>query len=231
VTGRPGYRSNHKDIKLYGVEVDMRSLIAFVTASLLSLLSGCAGVGVFESDDPYVKLSDAWHLYEKQGRALIAERLIWEAMDIFQKRGDKQGLGHSNRAYAAFLRSRSIAQWEKAYREHGFRDKSITFENRDQKSLEYYQKALALYGEAEPELLEKHKYDALTNVYYNMAWVHCWLGQCSSSCAFFDKAQRAYEENIRRNPSAKPASPGFTSFRDLLSHGRAELGCSGAGQQ
>jgi len=58
----------------------MRELKFLVGISLLSILVGCAGVGVVASSDPLAKLNDAQELFQKQDRPLPAERLIREAL-------------------------------------------------------------------------------------------------------------------------------------------------------
>jgi hypothetical protein len=73
--------------------------------SMAALLPGCAGVGVFASSDPFRKLNDAEVLFEREDRPLIAERLIFEAMEIYQARGDCRGLGASYREYGDLLHS------------------------------------------------------------------------------------------------------------------------------
>jgi polar amino acid transport system substrate-binding protein len=54
---------------------------------------------VVATSDPAVKLRDAQILYAEQQRPLIAERLIREAIQIYEERGDTLGLGHAYRSY------------------------------------------------------------------------------------------------------------------------------------
>ena len=112
--------------------------------SLISTLAvlGCAGVGVVASSDPAVKLRDAEVLYSEEQRPLIAERLIREAIHIYEEHGDSLGLGHAYRSYGKLLLSSSIIQWSQFYREHGFQDKSVTFDNRREKAKDYFAKSL-----------------------------------------------------------------------------------------
>jgi tetratricopeptide (TPR) repeat protein len=173
----------------------------------LLILVGCAGVGIVATSDPLTKLNDAEDLFMRQDRPLPAERLIQEAIVIYQERDDPHGLGNAHREYADLLRSPSITgKWEKFYRENGFQDKSVTFENRMAKSSEYYSKALGYYARAETKLREANRFDSLTNVYFNMAWSYYRLEDRVNACAFYDRTLEAYTENIKRNPSAKPYS-------------------------
>jgi len=123
----------------------------FLIITIQILLLGCAGVGVFESNDPLVKLNDANHLYSKQNRPLIAEKLIFEAITIYASNHDNHGLGNSHREYGDLLLSPSISEWEKVYRESGFYDESVTFDNRAEKAKEHYKTAIDFYTLAEPK--------------------------------------------------------------------------------
>ncbi len=96
-----------------------------VSALLGTILSACTGIGIVASSDPLVKLNDAEHLFMRENRPLPAERLIQEAMAIYQKRDDAHGLGNSNREYGDFLQSQAVINWEVAYRRNGFLDRSI----------------------------------------------------------------------------------------------------------
>ena len=159
----------------------------------------------FDPSDPLAKLNAAENLFMSQDRPLWAERLIQEAIAIYHKRDDPTGLGHAHREYADLLRSNSVAaKWEKFYREHGFQDPSVTFDNRLAKSSEYYTKAIGYYQRAEKQDREANRFDALTNVYFNMAWSYLMLEDRTQACSYYDRTLEAYAENIKRNPGAKP---------------------------
>ena len=98
-----------------------------------------------------------------------------------------------------------MVNWEPTYRKSGgFLDKSITFDNRLTKASEQYSLALENYRRAERQELAAGQYDALTNVYFNMAWSNLALGARDEACTDFDKSLQAYNENMRRNPTAHP---------------------------
>ena len=192
----------------------------------LALLGACAGVGIVATSDPLVKLNDAQHLFLRQNRPLPAERLIREAIVIYQERNDPHGLGNAHREYADLLRSPAVARWEKVYRRDGFLDKSITFDNRIEKAAELYRQALAYYQRAEQQHREAGRYDALTNVYFNMGWSSSVLGERDKACGYYDRTVEAYRENIRRNPSAKPHVPaGAGSVEDYVASAKRDAGC------
>lgn len=198
----------------------------YFTFFIVAIISvGCAGIGVFSSSDPLVKLNDAAYLYKSEDRPLIAERLIREAMTIYQQQDNAHGLGNAHREYADLLVSPSVSgKWQKFYREHGFQDTTVTYDNRAEKATEYYRRAIEYYNRAADELANNHKYDALTNVYWNLAHCSLQLGDHAPACGYYDKALDAYQENIRRNPNAKPYSPNG-SVPDLIANKKKYAGC------
>jgi len=175
-----------------------------VSQSIMFSFVGCAGIGVVDSPDPLVKLNDAAYLFEKENRPFPAQTLIVEATEIYQKRNDPHGLGNANREYGDFLRSAAVFNWRAAYSHGGFSDPSIIYDNRLEKASEYYTKALAYYRLAETQELAAGKYDALTNVYYNMALSNFALGAQKEACVDYDRALQAYKDNMLRNPTAHP---------------------------
>ncbi|MDP1928127.1 MAG: hypothetical protein Q8K62_06405 [Thiobacillus sp.] len=186
-------------------------------------LAGCAGIGVVESSDPKVKLSDATYLFDQYDRPLIAERLIREAINICQSKTDEPCLADAYRTYGFFFRSPSIdGKWNKFYRENGFLDKSATFGYRYAKSVEYFQKAREIYSRLED-------FGALTNVDVNMGFSYELMGERKLACSAFDQSLASNRENLRRNPNAHVALPkGVTSFEDYLVPHRRRAGCNDA---
>jgi tetratricopeptide (TPR) repeat protein len=184
-------------------------------------LSSCAGVGVVDSPNPLVKLNDAEILFMYKNRPVPAETLILEAMTAYQKLDDPHGLGSANREYGDFLRSQAVVNWERAYSRHGFFDRAVTYENRLEKAKEHYSKALEYYRVAEAQELAAGKYDALTNLYYNMGWSNLALGARDEACSDFDRSLQAFQENMRREPSAHPQG----SVPELLATARSKADC------
>lgn len=190
------------------------------------LVAGCAGVGVVQSSDPLAKLNTAETLFMEQDRPLVAEKLIREAIAIYQERDDPHGLGNSHREYADLLRSGSVSgKWENYYRKNGFQDTSVTFENRLTKAKEYYTKALNYYASAERRFQKSERFDMLTNVYYNMANTSFFLEDPVNACKYYERALGAYDESIRRNPSVQPYSPSGT-VAELIWKKKRQTGCS-----
>jgi tetratricopeptide (TPR) repeat protein len=221
--GAPARRSAKRGIQPAHARLYVKT---FLLLCGLAVLSACAGVGIVGTSDPLAKLNDSEDLFMRQARPLPAERLIREAMAIYEQRGDAHGLANANRQYGDLLRSPAVLKWEKVYRRDGFQDRSITFDNRLEKANDFYRKALTYYERAEQEHRRTQKFDALTNVYFNMAWSHLNLKENENACGYYDKTIEAYQENARRNPDAKPYIPrGSASFPDLIAHAKQRAGC------
>src|SRR5581483_10231032 len=127
------------------------TLCAFTSA----LLIGCAGIGVTSTSDPAEKLRDAYYLTERADRPLVAERLIREALDIYARNNDQLGIAEAYKQYGLFFSSDSLAgKWSTYYKNNGFLDKTVSYDGRYTKAIEYLEKARAI-------LRELQKYDAL----------------------------------------------------------------------
>ena len=185
---------------------------------LLSLVS-CAGVGIVATSDPDVKLQDATVLFDRYNRPRPAEMLIREAIAIYEERGDRKGLGRAYETYGLLLVSASVQRWEHVYRRDGFRDKSLKFDDRYAKAVEYFERA-------EPLLREAEQFDLLTGLYYNKAYALNGATRHAEACDSFARSLEAYQENMRRNPAAKPNTAGFASVPDAIEDGKRRLGCS-----
>ena len=64
-----------------------------------SVLIGCAAYGVPATSNPDEKLRDAYMLFERKDRPLPAERLLREAITMYQEQKNEPALGEAYRAY------------------------------------------------------------------------------------------------------------------------------------
>jgi tetratricopeptide (TPR) repeat protein len=204
----------------------MNPFMRCLLLACVTLIGACTAVGVVSTGDPLTKLNDAAVLYGRKDRPLPAEKLIREAIAIYQREDDAHGLGIAYREYGDLLRSAAVINWESEYRRDGFLDRSINFDNRLEKANEFYRKALDSLELGAKQRESTGRYDALSNVYYNMAWAHLALGETSQVCEDFDHALGAYMENTRRNPAAKPMhSPAFGSAAEEIAYRKRQAGC------
>jgi tetratricopeptide (TPR) repeat protein len=204
----------------------MSALKALVTLVTIYCLSGCAGVGVFTTSDPRAKLSDAQYLFDHEGRPLIAERLIREAIDIFEKNGDDVGLGETYYTYGWFFVSPSIDKWEKVYRESGFLDKTATFDSRFSKADESFAKAADYFSKARGSLLQSSKYDMLANADRLRGIVYMRLKKRENACSAFDESLESYRLYVKTTQDAKLSLPkGYATYDDFIGSLKKSAGC------
>ncbi len=198
----------------------MRALFHVLCLCGLSVIfSGCAGLGVVALSDPAAKLRAAGDLFDRQDRPLIAERLIREAIESYQKNNDKLGLADAYRTYGFFFRSSAIeGKWSKHYRDNGFLDKSASFDARYGKSIEYLEKARIIFADYK-------RFDALTNVNLNMGFTYEVMGYGAAACEAFDRSVENNRDNLQI-AKAKIALPqGFATYEEFLAPHRERAGC------
>ncbi len=124
----------------------------------------------------------------RQDRPYPAERLIREAISIYKEQNDSHGLGNANREYGDLLRSTTVVRHlDIGGNFYGVNWDKVTKENRIQKSSEYYSKAHDYYVIAEKQRRDEKRFDALTNVYYNMAWTFYKLNEKKDRAISFTK--------------------------------------------
>jgi tetratricopeptide (TPR) repeat protein len=182
-------------------------------------LSACSAVGVIESSDPAVKLEQAGDLLGNLDRPGPAERLIREAIDIYQQRGDEAGLADAYRGYGYFYRSIAVHKRAEIYRQHGFLDKTATYNTRYEKSAEYYERAEALY-------LKLGRSDLAMQVQFNKARVLGHIGEKDKACAAYDQSLEAYRKNIAANTGVKANLPaGYSDYEEMVRENKRAAGC------
>ena len=171
-----------------------------------TILAGCAAMGVVETNDPAVKIKDAYALFDQLLRPLPAERLIREAITIYQSKSDDLGLAEAYSAYGFFFRSAAIEKWHKTYESAGFIETGATFANRYDKSIECFEKSAAIF--------EKHqKFAELTNIYLNMGFTYEFANQPEKACEQYKKSAISHQRQIKDHPDARVTLPqGFSSY-------------------
>jgi len=188
----------------------MKIIIVITTCFLLM---GCPYVGVISSNDPDVKLSYAEDMIDAR-RAIPAEELIKEAIEIYKERGDKVGLAKAYRYYGGFYKSEAFERYKAFYRERG-RDVDSHLDE----SLTYYQKSVDLYKETQT-------YDGACSSYFYMAWVSIKKGNESQACEYFVKSLEFHKLHMKAHPDSVTILPkGFSSWEELIEYDLKEFNC------
>ena len=192
---------------------------------LCAFLSSCVYVSLPESSDPTTRLEEA-RRHMAQGQPLPAERLIMEAIRSYQAENHAEGLGNAYRDFGLLLRSNSVAQREQVYREAGFLDNDITFDNRLEKSGEYLNLSISQYNEAASHYQNQGRYDLLSTLYYTQGEVYLLQNNHTMACSAYDQSRAAYAESAVRNTTEKPLIPGsYTSFHEAIAAAKNQAGC------
>jgi hypothetical protein len=144
--------------------------------------------------------------------------LIREAIAIYEERGDQAGLGDAYRMYGIFFASEAVSRWHRFFQRNGFRDKTVKFDERHTKAIEYLERA-------EPLLRTAERYDLVCNVHYVLGWTLAQMGLREPACRAFDLSRDAHEENVRRNPTAKQIAGRFTNVPEALTAAKRDVGC------
>ena len=77
-----------------------------ISILIVLLISACSAAGVPYTNDPKLKLVDAYEL-ERVGRAAPAQQLALEALDIYQKKGNMRGEADVYNFLGGFYRGRA----------------------------------------------------------------------------------------------------------------------------
>jgi len=195
----------------------LRHIVIILT--LISLV-GCAAALVPYTNDPKQKVSDAYWLFDEKQRALPAQNLLLEAIEIYKNDGNETGLAEAYTAYGIFLRSYAVDKYSEHYKETGFKNGEIRFSDRYKMSVEYLDKSRAIYE-------NQQKYDDLTNIYLHMGFTYLTNDNVQKGCDMFIKSLDMNKRFMSNNPDAKLNLSGFKSYEDYIKNKMKQAKCSG----
>lgn len=187
-------------------------------ALAFSALVGCSAAGVVASSNPQQKLADADALLD-QGRPLLAERLIVEAVQLCTTAGDQLCLADAYRGYGLFFMSSALASQKDRYVSQGFLDATATYQQRFVKANEYLEKSRAIYAQAA-------RFEVVTNLNLNRGFAFEMAGDKSAACQAYGDSLSASQENTRLKPGAVIQVPAkYGTFERYIGVQRARVGC------
>ena len=194
----------------------MKKNLLLILATII--LSGCAAALVPYTSDPSEKLEWAYYLLEK-GRALPAEKLIIEAVEICQENNSSLCLGEAYKTYCYFYRSSAVRRYEKRYIERGFYDKNVTYEDRYNQSKIYCKKSIT-------EFSKINRYDLVTNAYVMLGYTYAYI-DTKLECGAYDTSVIYNEKFSKENPTAKISLPkGYTTYKEYINAEKKLSKCS-----
>lgn len=189
---------------------------------LALLLAACAAPREEEIEtrveNPAEKLLLAGWYYEERNRPRPAERLMREAIEIYEATGDRLGLAHAYRSYALFLRSDAVRRAAEIYTEEGFLDPGITFDNRLAQSIAYLERAIGLYE-------QEAAYGWVINAQLQLGFGHHFQKQTAQACAAFDRSLEVYQEHRASTEAVIRLPPGESSYESFVAAMKKQSGC------
>ena len=138
------------------------------------------------------------------------------------KSDDGVCVGEAYRVYGLFFQSAAVTEYVYFYQEHGFLDKSVTWDTRYEASILYFRKAAVIAQETD-------HYDVVSNIDYHIGRDFEYMHDTASACAEFDQSSNAHEEFQRKNPRATVRLvEGHGSFGDTIAEIKRKIGCPGS---
>lgn len=155
----------------------MRTIVVVL---LLSAIIGCTGVGFVATSDPNKKLAQANALMD-QDRALLAEDVIKQALEIFQKDGDELGMADAYHTYGNLYKHTSYhVTWAAKFKELG------TYDGTYMKSISNYEKAIKLFEKNNEETGVVKCLVGIGNAYAGR-------GENEKECKYYKEALSRYQ--------------------------------------
>lgn len=191
----------------------------FAAVLVMVVLSGCATMWTSSAGNPAKKIEEAY-VHMDELRPLAAEPLIRESVEAYKRRGDEAGLAEAYRAYGFFFRSQAVEKWQQHYEAAGFQDKTATFKNRYDKSVENFEESARL-------MAKNSQYDKLTNVYANLGLTYEVAGRSDKACEAYRASLEANRRFTKDTPGVAVTLPqGFAGTYEEYINGFLErLGC------
>lgn len=182
---------------------------------VMAFMSACSGVGLIATDNPAVKISQAAAM-ANQGRSAQAQRLLKEAMAIYQQRGDNVGLGEAHRQFGFLARAGQGREGLLLVKDA----RSVVPKREDwELSQQHMRQALDLFSRAD-------RPDLASNVYLLLGTGSFYLGEREQACAYLDQSLAANQQWETAHPDKKVELPSSVkNFAELIAKRKSDVGC------
>lgn len=187
----------------------MRSLLIIFAA--LTFV-GCSAALVPASSNPDTKLTQAKDLMSLE-RAIPAERLVREAIDIYKEQNNVKGLANAYAQYGLMLISPVYRKYEKFWRDGG------SYDPTPKTAINYLEQSLLLYGQADDP--EGQRFAS-----FQLGRLFQMDGENKKACHAYDQSTQYHQIALNRFPQNKYyIAPGTKSWEDMISKLKVQLGC------
>ena len=190
-----------------------------------ALVAGCASLSGRSTNDPAVMLQWASEDFSSRNEPAEAEKLILDALKVYQRSGDRLGRAEAYRQYGLFLRSPTVTKFKQYYVTEGFQDESIRFADRYEKAIEYFIKARDIFAAYK-------KYDKLSNVDISLAKTYAQLNRHAEACDSLAKSIENYAAYKQANPDMKEFhAEELADYDEYIGILETQLSCTNAAEE
>jgi tetratricopeptide (TPR) repeat protein len=186
------------------------------------VIIGCSAVGVPYTSDPAKKLNYSRNLFINFDRPLPAESLIKESYEACDDNypNDDTCFAAVYMTYAEFLESDAVDNWSAGYKKSGFWDKSVTLENRFEKAIEYWFKAMRIFE-------EKGMFAEASNAHFNVGSIyHFRFRNIEKACEEYNQSIQSHLRFKNERPDVAVMLPkGYRSFIEFINSYKNSAGC------
>ncbi|HEX9461720.1 MAG TPA: hypothetical protein VGB82_03900 [Alphaproteobacteria bacterium] len=194
----------------------MKSGRLYLALAVMLAMMGCEAVGVGASSDPEVKIGQAREL-EREGRLWVAKRLLDEALEIYQKRNDEEGIAEAYRQFALFYRTSPKGRGLLVPDE--FVNTPEGAQKRYLLAIDYFQKSLAI-------VQKLGRIDREVNLYFVMSETQAWLNDTTAACMSLQNSLDASHKALQLNPQLQFEMGRFKSWDELIDSTKRVLKCA-----
>jgi len=185
----------------------------------IAALTGCAAMFGRSTSDPAVKLQWASELFSSKDEPVEAEKLIRDAIDMYELKRDHLGLAEAYRQYGLFFRSNAVSKFEDYYNTNGFLDEKVKFKDRYVKAIEYFNKSKELYADF-------GHYDVLSNLYISLAKTYVLTNRQDEACSAFTKSVESFTRFKKENQDVQEQrSLEITNYMEYVDLMKKQAGC------
>jgi tetratricopeptide (TPR) repeat protein len=194
----------------------MKCLMALLVAMIMA---GCAALFGQSTDDPVIKLKWASENFNSMDKPIEAEEQIWDVIETYKKERNQLGLAEAYRQYALFLRSNTVDKFANHFKEEGFVDRTITFDTRYEKAIDYFNRSKDLYE-------DYGHIDIISNLYVSLGKTYDLMNRTKEACESFNKGLENYADYKNANPEAQELrSEEMANYEEYIGIIKKQAGC------
>jgi hypothetical protein len=191
--------------------------------TFLISLTGCSAVGIVETNDPHEKIEQAIYLLNSENRPIPADKLLAQAINIFEQNNDQMGLVRAYRARGHFLLSDSVKNSSEFFINHGFFIDGKVYNKREEKAIEYFLKVR--------EILERDSrplYSAKTQINMTLTEMYAKYSDNTQNVCKYLKYATFYQSKFKEESNGQNVAPlsGYNRFIDFKSKYTEEYQCT-----